>query len=168
MADTLREAAQKVDLILTTGAVSVGKKDIMHEALKIAGAERVFWKVKVKPGMPTLFSVYRGVPVLSLSGNPFGVAAMTELLVRPAVQKMKRDDSIRLVRVKGIMADTFSKPSKGRRLIRAYWENGRFHLPKGLHSNGVLASMIGCNCLIDMRPGDPELKEGAPAEAILL
>ena len=168
MADTLREAAQKVDLILTTGAVSVGKKDIMHEALKIAGAERVFWKVKVKPGMPTLFSVYRGVPVLSLSGNPFGVAAMTELLVRPAVQKMKRDDSIRLVRVKGIMADTFSKPSKGRRLIRAYWENGMFHLPKGLHSNGVLASMIGCNCLIDMRPGDPELKEGAPAEAILL
>ena len=78
MADTLREAAQKADLILTTGAVSVGKKDIMHEALKMAGAERVFWKVKVKPGMPTLFSVYQGVPVLSLSGNPFGVAAMTD------------------------------------------------------------------------------------------
>ena len=168
MADTLREAAQKADLILTTGAVSVGKKDIMHEALKMAGAERVFWKVKVKPGMPTLFSVYQGVPVLSLSGNPFGVAAIVELLVRPAIQKMKRDDSVRLVRVKGIMADTFPKPSKGRRLIRAYWENGMFHLPKGLHSNGVLASMIGCNCLIDMRPGDPELKEGAPAEAILL
>ena len=88
-------------------------------------------------------------------GNPFGVAAIVELLVRPAIQKMKRDDSVRLVRVKGIMADTFPKPSKGRRLIRAYWENGMFHLPKGLHSNGVLASMIGCNCLIDMRPGDP-------------
>ena len=146
----------------------MGKRDIMHEALKMAGAERVFWKVKVKPGMPTLFSVYQGVPVLSLSGNPFGVAAIVELLVRPAIQKMKRDDSVRLVRVKGIMADTFPKPSKGRRLIRAYWENGMFHLPKGLHSNGVLASMIGCNCLIDMRPGDPELKEGAPAEAILL
>ena len=91
----------------------MGKKDIMHEALKMAGAERVFWKVKVKPGMPTLFSVYQGVPVLSLSGNPFGVAAMTELLVRPAIQKMKRDDSIRLVRVKGIMADTFPSPAKG-------------------------------------------------------
>ena len=168
MADVLQETAQEADLILTTGAVSVGKKDIMHEALKMAGAERIFWKVKVKPGMPTLFSVYQGVPVLSLSGNPFGVAAIVELLVRPAIQKLKRDDSIRLVRVKGIMADTFPKPSKGRRLIRAYWENGVFHLPKGLHFNGVLASMIDCNCLIDMRPGDPELKEGASAEAILL
>ena len=168
MADMLRKTAPEADLILTTGAVSVGKKDIMHEALKLAGAERVFWKVKVKPGMPTLFSVYQGVPVLSLSGNPFGVAAIMELLVRPAVQKQKRDASIRLVRVKGTMADTFPKPRKGRRLIRARWEDGRFYLPKGLHSNGVLASMIGCNCLIDMRPGDPELTEGASAEAVLL
>ena len=168
MAAALTQAAEQADLILTTGAVSVGKKDIMHEALKLAGAQRIFWKIKVKPGMPTLFSVYRNVPVLSLSGNPFGVAAMVELLVRPAVQKLKRDESLRLVRVKGVMADTFSKPSRGRRLIRAYWEDGVFHLPKGLHANGVLASMVGCNCLIDLKPGDPELKTGAPAEAILL
>ena len=58
------------------------------------------------------------------------------------------------------------RPTPPRKMNAA--ENGMFHLPKGLHSNGVLASMIGCNCLIDMRPGDPELKEGAPAEAILL
>ena len=62
----------------------------------------------MKPGMPTLFSVYnkedsnenisekcmanasvteRKVPVISLSGNPFGVAVTVELLIRPALEK---------------------------------------------------------------------------------
>ena len=58
MAEAIKEIAGQVDLIVTTGAVSVGKKDIMHEALRLIGAERIFWRVLMKPGMPTLFSVY--------------------------------------------------------------------------------------------------------------
>ena len=46
-------------MIITTGGVSVGKKDIMHESLRLMGAERIFWRVKMKPGMPTLFSAYK-------------------------------------------------------------------------------------------------------------
>lgn len=168
MAEALVQASADVDLIFTTGAVSVGKKDIMHEALAQIHAERVFWRVLAKPGMPTLFSVYEGVPVLSLSGNPFGVAVMAELMARPILGKMKQDDSLSLVRVKGTLAHAFEKPSKGRRFIRAFWEQGVFHLPSGLQSNGVLASMAGCNCLIDIPAGTPALKEGDAVEAVLL
>lgn len=168
MAEAVRRRAQDADLIITTGAVSVGKKDIMHEALNQIGAERIFWRVQVKPGMPTLFSLYQNVPVLSLSGNPFGVAVTAELLVRPLLQKMMQDDTLQLVRVKGVMADTFEKKIRGRRFIRAIWENGTFRLPKGLHSNGVLSSMAGCNCLIEVKPGMPALEPGVRAEAILL
>jgi molybdopterin molybdotransferase len=168
MAETLRSCAQKADLIITTGGVSVGKKDIMHEALRLVGAERIFWRVQVKPGMPTLFSVYQDVPVISLSGNPFGVAVTTELLIRPALHKMMQDDALRLVRVKGTMADTFEKPLHGRRLIRAFWEDGVFHLPHGLHSNGVISSMAGCNCLIDAGSATVAPKTGNELEAILL
>lgn len=168
MAEALMKAALKADLIFTTGAVSVGKKDIMHEALSQIGAERIFWRVLAKPGMPTLFSVYQGIPILSLSGNPFGVAVMAELMARPMLRKMKQDSSLELVRVTGVLADAFEKPSKGRRFVRAFWKEGTFHLPSGLHSNGVLASMAGCNCLIDVPAGSPALKEGAALEAILL
>lgn len=168
MAEALKKATQEADVIFTTGAVSVGKKDIMHEALDLAGAKRIFWGVAVKPGMPTLFSVCDGIPILSLSGNPFGVAVITELLARPMIQKMKQDDALKLVRVTGTMADTFGKPSKGRRFVRAFWEAGTFHLPDGLHSNGVLASMTGCNCLIDIPADSPVLKSKDTAEAVLL
>lgn len=168
MADTLQQAVEEADLIVTTGAVSVGKKDIMNASLQKIGAQRIFWKVKAKPGMPTLFSMYKEVPVVSLSGNPFGVAVMMELMVRPMLEKMKGDTSLGIVRVKGTMAEEFTKTGKGRRFVRAIWKDGVFHLPQGLHSNGVLSSMRGCNCLIDVNTGGVPLRAGDEAEAILL
>lgn len=177
MAERLKEAAKQADMIITTGGVSVGKKDIMHESLRLINAERIFWRVKMKPGMPTLFSVYeskpgRKVPVISLSGNPFGVAVGVELLIRPALEKMMQNPAIGLKEVAGVMADDFVKGIKGRRFIRAYWEDGKFHLPNGLHSNGVLSSMAGCNCLIDTKTMEDQesksLNTGDKVSAILL
>lgn len=168
MTEAIKQAAKEADLILTTGAVSVGKKDIMHEVLKRLPAQRMFWKVKMKPGMPTLFSVYQNVPVLSMSGNPFGVAVTVELLARPLLRKMKQDDTLGLARVCGRMADTFTKVSHQRRFVRAVYRDGVFSLPDGLHSNGVLASMAGCNCLIDIPAGSMPLAKGTRAEAFLL
>lgn len=171
MAEKLKEVAKDADMIITTGGVSVGKKDIMHESLRLIGAERIFWRVKMKPGMPTLFSVYDNVPIVSLSGNPFGVAVTMETLIRPALAKMTRDHFIDLKEVSGVMADDFGKGLRVRRYIRAHWENGVFHLPNGLHSNGVLSSMAGCNCLIDsstMESEDGNLKAGNKVRAILL
>lgn len=186
MAEKLKEATEQADMIITTGGVSVGKKDIMHESLRLINAERIFWRVKMKPGMPTLFSVYNKedsnenvsekcmakVPVISLSGNPFGVAVTVELLIRPALEKMMQNPAIGLKEVAGVMADDFVKGIKGRRFIRAYWENGRFHLPNGLHSNGVLSSMAGCNCLIDTKTMEDQesksLNTGDRVSAILL
>ena len=177
MSERLKEAAKQADMIITTGGVSVGKKDIMHESLGRINAERIFWRVKMKPGMPTLFSVYesepgRKVPVISLSGNPFGVAVGVELLIRPALEKMMQNPAIGPKEVAGVMADDFVKGIKGRRFIRAYWERGEFHLPNGLHSNGVLSSMAGCNCLIDTKTMEDKesksLKTGDKVSAILL
>ena len=177
MAEKIKEIAEQADMIITTGGVSVGKKDIMHESIRLIDAERIFWRVNMKPGMPTLFSVYQNssggkVPVISLSGNPFGVAVTIELLIRPALEKMMQNPAIGLKEVTGVMADDFVKGIKGRRLIRAYWENGRFHLPNGLHSNGVLSSMAGCNCLIDTKTMEDKesksLKTGDKVSAVWL
>lgn len=177
MAEKLKKVAEQADMIITTGGVSVGKKDIMHKSIRLISAERIFWRVKMKPGMPTLFSVYenaagRKVPVISLSGNPFGVAVTVELLIRPALEKMMQNPAIGLKEVAGVMADDFVKGIKGRRFIRAYWEDGKFHLPNGLHSNGVLSSMAGCNCLIDTKTMEDQesksLNTGDKVSAILL
>lgn len=168
MAAALEKAAEEADIIITTGGVSVGKKDIMHEALPLMGAERIFWRVLLKPGTPTIFSVYKGIPIISLSGNPFGAAANFELLIRPMLAKMMHDKTLVPVRRTAIMADEFSKASHGRRFIRAIWNNGRVYMPGGLHSSGVLASLRGCNCMVDIQPGNKGLRPGDEVEVVLL
>ena len=100
MTKALEGTVGTVDMIITTGAVSVGKKDIMHEALKELGAERIFWRIEMKPGMPTLFSVYKDTPILSLSGNPFGAVVSADVLIRPMVQKMTQDPGLGTIRKK--------------------------------------------------------------------
>lgn len=168
MTAALERIAPSVDLIVTRGAVSVGKKDIMHEALEMAGAKRIFWHIQMKPGMPTLFSMYQDTPVISLSGNPFGVAVSIDLLLRPVLHKMTQDEALKTVRKKCLLKNKFSKTIRGRRYVRAMTDGETVTIPTGLHSNGVLSSMAGCNCLIEMQEGQTGTRAGEMAEVILL
>lgn len=168
MAEKLMQAAKGSELILTTGGVSVGKKDIMHEALEIAGADKQFWRVLLKPGTPTIFSVMDGIPVISLSGNPFAAAANFELLVRPLLEKMTGDHSLMYHQQQAVMAEAFSKKSPGRRFVRAILRDGMVYLPEGQHSSGAISSMRGCNCMIDIPAGNPGLLSGDKVTVIVL
>lgn len=168
MTAALERIAPSVDLIVTTGAVSVGKKDIMHEALEMAGAKRIFWHIQMEPGMPTLFSMYQDTQVISLSGNPFGVAVSIDLLLRPVLHKMTQDEALKTVRKKCLLKNKFSKTIRGRRYVRAMTDGETVTIPTGLHSNGVLSSMAGCNCLIEMQEGQTGTRAGEMAEVILL
>lgn len=160
MAETLREACRHGDVIVTTGAVSVGKKDIMHQALELLGAEKIFWRVALQPGTPTIFSVYEGTPILSLSGNPFGAMANVELLLRPMLSKMTGDDRLEMERRRGIFEDTFPKKSRMRRFVRAIFRDGKVSLPRGIFSSGAMGTLRGCNCLLDIPPGSHPLEKG--------
>lgn len=64
MTKALEGTVGTVDMIITTGAVSVGKKDIMHEALKELGAERIFWRIEMKPGNADAFFCVQRYPNL--------------------------------------------------------------------------------------------------------
>ncbi len=75
-------SGKQFDLILTTGAVSMGDADFIPKTLKDIGARTIFHKVAIKPGRPIALgqigSEGRQVPVIGLPGNP--VAAMVTFL----------------------------------------------------------------------------------------
>ena len=62
--------ADDADMLITCGAVSVGKYDFLKEVLSDLGMERHFWSVAQKPGKPLLFGTLNGIPVFGLPGNP--------------------------------------------------------------------------------------------------
>ncbi|MFW2487795.1 gephyrin-like molybdotransferase Glp [Clostridium chromiireducens] len=162
------EIINDVDLIITTGGVSVGQKDILHNVLELINADRIFWKVNLMPGTPAMYSLYKSKPILSLSGNPFAALTTFELLGRPLLAKLSGNDKLKPKQVDGTMEAEFNKPSKKRRFIRAYFKDGKVSLPKNKHSSGMLASMIGCNCLIDIKKGTLKLNRGDKVNVVLL
>lgn len=168
LAKRIRDVSGHVDLIVTTGGVSVGKKDIVHDAVKLLDAEKVFWRIKMKPGTPVVFSVCDNVPVISLSGNPFAALVNFELLVRPALGALTGNEFLNPVWTKAVMADPFPKESKGRRLIRGILRDGKVYLNSGLHSSGCISTMRNCNCLVDICPGTELLQPGDVVSVIIL
>ena len=166
--EEIQQQIDQVDLIITTGGVSVGKKDIMHDCLKVLGAKQLFWRVNIQPGTPMLASTYQGKLIVSLSGNPFAALTTFELLVKPILLAFMHTKDLTQDKKEAILMHDFPKASKRRRFVRAYYESGEVYLPTSKHSSSVLSSMLGCNCFIDIPEGASKLTKGTPVQVVLL
>lgn len=155
------------DVILTTGGVSVGQKDLVEAALRELGAEVVFHGIAMKPGMPTLLAEWKGALILGLSGNPFSAAVPFEMLLRPMLAKMTGDPSLEMRRSQGVAAGDFTKSSPTRRFLRAHVCKKRVSIPTA-QANGQMRSMVGCNCLIDVPGGSQAIRQGERVDLWLL
>ena len=83
-------AAERSDLVVTSGGVSMGVYDFTKAALKDLGAEIFFERVALRPGKPTVFArLPNGTPVFGLPGNPVSVAVTFHLFARPALLIMQ-------------------------------------------------------------------------------
>lgn len=168
VAKVISEHIDNVDLWITTGGVSVGKKDILHDVVKILEANRLFWRIQIQPGTPVLAFTYKEKLIISLSGNPFASLTNFELLVRPVVAKMQCDKSILPQKKVATLCSSFEKKSYKRRFIRARYEDGNVYLEHQNHSSGSLYTMSLCNCLIEIPAGTPSLANGEQVQIILL
>jgi molybdopterin molybdotransferase len=80
-------AAGDVDLLLTTGGVSVGDYDVVKDVLREDGRIEL-WRVRLKPGKPLAFGRIGGRPLIGLPGNPVAAAVAFVLFARPAILRL--------------------------------------------------------------------------------
>ena len=85
----ISEAARRVDILITTGGVSVGKYDLTKLALRELGAEIFFERLRLKPGKPTVFARLKKTLVFGLPGNPVSAAVTYYLFVCSAIMRMQ-------------------------------------------------------------------------------
>ncbi|MCL1836028.1 MAG: NTP transferase domain-containing protein [Treponema sp.] len=168
IAARIEKMAEEADVVITTGGVSVGKKDFLHEVFTLLNVDKLFWRVGLKPGTPVLCGMYRNKPLVCLSGNPFAATTTFELLVRPVLAKLTGRDSLMYSCQKARLVGDFNKTSDTRRFIRARLVGGEVFLNPGSHSSGVLFSMLSCNALIDIPAGSPPLKSGMTVDVVSL
>lgn len=77
------------ELVLSTGAVSMGRYDFIPDALRKLGATIHFHKVAIRPGKPLLFATLpNGALFFGLPGNPVSSAVGLRFFVEPALRAM--------------------------------------------------------------------------------
>jgi molybdopterin molybdotransferase len=163
-----RLKAEELDLLLTSGGVSMGEYDVVRRVLEEEG-EVVFWKVRQQPGGPLLLARHRGVPVLGLPGNPVSSMVTFFLYGRPFLFALLGRTDPPYTRLRATALTPF-KGAKGKKVFRRgilSFQEGLVVRTTGNQSSGVLRSMAVGNALVVL-PEDQDKEAGQEVEVIPL
>ena len=77
----------KIDIVITSGAVSAGKFDFVPSVIQDFKLSNFFKKVAIRPGKPILFAKIKGKQkaIFGLPGNPISSAACFRFFVQPYI-----------------------------------------------------------------------------------
>ncbi|EPJ92563.1 gephyrin-like molybdotransferase Glp [Pseudomonas psychrophila] len=137
-----------VDLILSTGGVSVGEADFLGIALREEG-ELALWKLAIKPGKPLTCGHFRGVPVIGLPGNPASTLVTFALLARPYLLRLQGVQAVEPLKFQVPAGFVWPKAGNRREYLRGRLEQGRAVIYKN-QSSGVLRSAAWAEGLVEV------------------
>ncbi|HEY5370357.1 MAG TPA: gephyrin-like molybdotransferase Glp [Hanamia sp.] len=163
---SLKESLLKSDVILLTGGISVGDYDFVLQATINNNIQKLFHRIKQKPGKPLYFGKLEDKYVFGLPGNPASSLTCFYEYVAPALGKLcNRDLSLKKLRVP-IMQD-FKKPAGLTYFLKGYYDDMGVHIFEAQESFR-LSSFSTANCLVQIDEEITECKKGELIEIHLL
>ena len=112
---TLKSALESADMVITSGGVSIGPKDVVPQTLNSLGKPGVIiCGMATKPGKPTTVGLINGKIVFALPGHPTSALLTFHLIVRPIVQRLAGRKASVPLKVRAFAAMRMF-PAKGRR-----------------------------------------------------
>ncbi len=158
-----------LDLLLTTGGVSVGDFDIVKAVLRSTG-DVALWSVRIRPGKPLAFGRLGEVTVIGLPGNPVAAAVAFLQFTRPAIRRMLGCRTTGLPEIEATMHDRVV--NRGRRTLfgRVRVERisgGYVATLAGAQGSAILSSFAAANGLVVV-PEDVDIVEPGDTVAIQL
>lgn len=153
------------EVVLSTGAVSMGKHDFVVEAIQSIGGKLDFHKVAIRPGKPICFGTIPGsaghTAFFGLPGNPISTAVGFGFFVQPYLRcLLKRPID------KGIparLSQAIRKPEG----LRCFFKGRASIAPGGvevriLEGQGsyVISSLLEANCWVELPEAENCLAHG--------
>ncbi|MCD8827066.1 gephyrin-like molybdotransferase Glp [Staphylococcus gallinarum] len=168
--ETVTNALQQHDIIITTGGVSVGDFDYLPQIYQHLEAKVLFNKVAMRPGSVTTVAVAQGKYLFGLSGNPSACYTGFELFVRTAVLKMTGAQAVYPQVVRATLMEDFTKPNPFTRFIRATTTFDGHQMtvtPSGFNKSGAVVAIAHSNAMIMLPGGTRGYKKGYTVDVIL-
>jgi molybdopterin molybdotransferase len=167
----MEEALTSADVVVTSGGVSVGEKDLVKGALLDLGVEQVFWGIKLKPGKPVFFGARGDTRFFGLPGNPVSAMVCFELFVRPALMRMTGREDKHRPRI-----ETYFDEDVENRLGRMHAMRVRLSRTQkgwraesvGAQGSELVSSLTKADALALIGPESEGVRAGEPVETIVL
>lgn len=167
LAARLRQGLNQADLVLVTGGTSVGRTDVVPEALNSLGKPGMLLHgLSLRPGRPTGLAVVDGKPVVSLPGFPVSASVAFQAVVKPLLLRMLGTEAEPLPTVHATMARRVASATGGRTVVRVLvTRSGQGYMAEPLRASGsgILSSLVRANGLLII----PEEKEGVEKDELV-
>jgi len=164
--ETLKKALEQADVVLLTGGISVGDYDFVLQSATECGVEKLFHKIKQRPGKPLYFGKKENKLVFGLPGNPSSVLTCYYQYVIPALEKLsKRKIGLQTLQVP--LERSFKKAAGLTHFLKGFY-NGKKVAPLDAQESYRLSSFAKANCLIEVDEDTTSLKEGELVDVYLL
>ena len=171
IAERMVQALEQCDALITTGGVSVGDYDLTPAAMESIGAEILFRKVDLKPGMACAYGLREGKMICGLSGNPASSITNFYAVALPAFRRLCGLRDYETHEFPVTLADRFGKRSPSNRLLRGFMELSdgtvRMRLSPG-QGNVMISGLIGCNIAALIPAGSDTIEAGTVLQGFLL
>ena len=162
----LENALLTSDVVLLTGGISVGDYDFVLQAANLCGVEKLFHKIKQRPGKPLYFGKKEEKLVFGLPGNPSSVLTCFYEYVIPAIEQLTaRKDIIKVEHLP--LSKTITKSTNLTHFLKGL-NNGKTVSPLNAQESFRLSSFARANCLIILEENKEDFREGDMVEVHLL
>jgi len=148
VATALEKALGQSDVVLLTGGISVGDYDFVLQAANECGVEKLFHKVKQRPGKPLYFGTKNNKLVFGLPGNPSSVLTCFYQYVIPALEKLSNKKPV-LEIVRAPLSKPFQKSTALTHFLKGIYD-GKTLTPLHAQESYRLSSFATANCLIQI------------------
>ncbi|HMT31350.1 MAG TPA: molybdopterin molybdotransferase MoeA, partial [Dermatophilaceae bacterium] len=171
----LARLVTQVDVIITSGGVSMGVHDVIKDVLRDSGTVE-FVQVAMQPGKPqglgVLLDGERRVPFFGLPGNPVSAAVSFTIFVRPVLRRMLGLEQPETTTVSAELTAGMRSPAGKVQFARArarMLPNDRLGAePLAGQGSHFVADLAEANLLLIIPPDTTELSAGDVVHAILL
>ncbi|MED1410122.1 MULTISPECIES: gephyrin-like molybdotransferase Glp [Bacillus] len=169
--NTVKKAMKEVDILITTGGVSVGDYDYLPAIYERLQANVLFNKIAMRPGSVTTVAELEGKLLFGLSGNPSACYVGCELYVRPVIQTYLHRKDPHVYRAEAILQKDFPKANPFTRFVRGKVEivDGQLQvIPVGLDKSSAISSLADANAFIVLPGGTRGFEAGITVSVLLL
>lgn len=161
--------AEKADILVTLGGASVGKHDIVQQALSDFGMALDFWKIAMRPGKPLIFGRLGETRVLGFPGNPVSTFVCAAIFLRPLLETMlglPGDDVARTAKLGSDVSENDERQDHLRATLSRDRDGGYVATPFPRQDSSMLRTLAEADCLIVRPPFDQPRDTGEIVEII--